>query len=117
MSEIENKDKDKNIDEVIIRHKDEIDSEKNYQQTITLCNKYGLHIRAAEKLVRLVKSFQATVELKKDKRKANAKSIMDLVTLAAKKDQELIIYAQGKEAKQAMAAVVDLINNKFGEAE
>lgn len=86
-----------------------------HQQTITVINKYGLHIRAAEKLVKLVKGFQATVELTKDKKKANAKSIMDLVTLAAKKDQQLTIIARGDEAKAALAAVVDLINDKFGE--
>lgn len=89
------------------------------EQTITskvkIQNKYGLHVRATEKLVRLVKKYEVIVTIHKGKHEANAKSIMDVMMLAARKGSELDITATGKDAKPAMKAIVDLVNDKFGE--
>lgn len=84
-------------------------------EDIKIQNKYGLHVRATEKLVRLVKKFEVIVTIKKGKHEANAKSIMDVMMLAARKGSELQIIATGKDAKPAMKAIIDLVNDKFGE--
>lgn len=84
-------------------------------QDIKIQNKYGLHVRATEKLVRLVKQFEVIVSIKKGKHEANAKSIMDVMMLAARKGSELHLSATGKDAKPAMKAIVALVNDKFGE--
>lgn len=90
-----------------------------FEKKITVTNKYGLHIRAAEKLLNLAETFQAEIYLSKpnDKKPTNAKSIMNLLTLSAKKGQELNIICSGEEAKEALKAVIKLFADKFGEDE
>ena len=60
-------------------------------------------------------TFQSTIELEFNDRKINGKSIMGVMMLAAAKGSELLIEINGDDEDKAMAAIVDLINNKFGE--
>ena len=89
--------------------------EETVTENIKIQNKYGLHVRATEKLVRLIKQYEVIVCIKKGKHEANGKSIMDVMMLAARKGTELHLTATGKDAKPAMQAIVDLVNDKFGE--
>lgn len=87
------------------------------KQEITIINKLGLHARASAKLTQTSGQFQSAVFIAKAARRVNAKSIMGVMMLAAGKGTTLTLETDGVDEADAMAAVVALINNKFGEGE
>jgi phosphocarrier protein len=87
------------------------------QREIEIVNKLGLHARASAKLTQLAGQFTAEVWITREGRKVNAKSIMGVMMLAAAKGSSIAIETDGPDEEQAMAALVVLINDKFGEGE
>lgn len=87
------------------------------KRTTTIINKLGLHARASAKLTKLANQFQSVVWITKKGRRVNAKSIMGVMMLAAAKDSEIDIEAEGSDEEAAVDAIVGLIEQKFGEAE
>ncbi len=87
------------------------------QRDINIVNKLGLHARAAAKLVTLASSFDSNIVISKDNRKADAKSIMSIMMLAASKGMVIQIEAQGKDAEEAVSQIRTLFGNRFGEPE
>ena len=87
------------------------------KQDIEIINKLGLHARASAKLTQTSGRFQCAVFVSKSGRRVNAKSIMGVMMLAAGKGTTLTLEADGIDEIDAMAAVVALINDKFGEGE
>jgi len=87
------------------------------ERTVRIVNKLGLHARASAKLASLANQFASDIALVKDGVEVNAKSIMGIMMLAAPKGSELVIRAQGDDAEQALAALVALVADRFGEAE
>ncbi len=85
------------------------------KQQITIQNKLGIHTRAAAKLVDTAKKFESRIELMHRDRIVDCKSIMGLITLGAQKDNVLEIVVAGKDEQQALAAIQQLVNDKFGE--
>ncbi len=84
---------------------------------ITIINKLGLHARAASKLVGVATRFQSNIILDRDGQKADAKSIMSVLMLAASKGTLLTISVNGEDAEDALSQLETLINNRFDEAE
>ncbi len=84
---------------------------------IKIINKLGLHARASAKFVSTVSRFQSQIEVTKDCQTVNGKSIMGIMMLAANKGTDLIIVIEGPDEDEMETAVVNLINNRFGEAE
>jgi phosphocarrier protein len=87
------------------------------EATVTLCNKLGLHARAAMKLTDLAMRFGANVQICKSGRCIDAKSIMEVMVLGAAFGDEVIIKTDGEDADKALEAVCALILDRFGEAE
>lgn len=87
------------------------------QREVEIVNKLGLHARASAKLTQLAGEFQSEVWLSRNGRRVNAKSIMGVMMLAAGLGSEIEIEAAGDDEQQAMDALRELINNKFGEGE
>lgn len=87
------------------------------RKQLTIRNKYGLHTRAAAKLVTLAKKFQSKIELVLQKKAADCKSIMALILLGAKKGTTFDLVVAGVDEEDAAEAVVNLIRGKFGEEE
>lgn len=85
--------------------------------TIKIINKLGLHARASAKLTQVANQFASDVWIEKNNKKVNAKSIMGLVMLAASQGSDVTISTQGSDEKEALNAIVDLINDYFGEGE
>ncbi len=85
------------------------------KQQLTIQNQRGLHTRAAAKLVDVAKKFQSRIELTYRDRVVDCKSIMGVITLGAQKDHTLDVAVTGDDEQQALAAVAQLINDKFGE--
>ncbi len=85
--------------------------------SISISNKLGLHARASAKLTKLAGGFKCEIFLSRNGRRVNAKSIMGVMMLAAGLGSEVEIEADGVDEAQAMAALRDLIEAKFGEGE
>lgn len=87
------------------------------QSSIQISNKLGLHARASAKLTKLAGSFKSEVHLSRNGRRVNAKSIMGVMMLAAGKGSTITIDTEGSDADAAMAGLVALIEDRFGEGE
>ncbi len=87
-------------------------------RSVTIVNQRGLHARAAAKFVQVVAKYpQARIQVSKDGQTVNGESIMGLMMLAGTQGSSIEIAANGAEAIPAMSALVELVENKFGEAE
>jgi phosphocarrier protein NPr len=84
---------------------------------VTICNKLGLHARAATKLAQLSQKFTATITLELAEKKADASSIMALMLLAGGQGKVVNIVAQGDDAELALMEICQLISDKFDEVE
>ena len=65
----------------------------------------GLHIRPANELVQAIEKLDCTVFLEHGKERANAKSIMGLLTLTALRGAKLKLVATGPDAEEAVRCV------------
>jgi phosphocarrier protein HPr len=84
---------------------------------IEIINKLGLHARASSKLTQTASQFKSEIWIEKNERKVNAKSIMGVMMLAAGKGSVIGLQADGADEAEAIAALVALINDYFGEGE
>ncbi|MBB4657962.1 HPr family phosphocarrier protein [Parvularcula dongshanensis] len=82
---------------------------------VTVCNRKGLHARAAAKFCTLAAGFDAATTVTKDQTTVGGASLMALLMLGAAKGSELTIRAEGPEADEAVAALTDLVEARFGE--
>jgi phosphocarrier protein HPr len=87
------------------------------KRTITINNKLGLHARASAKLTKLAGSFNCDVHMSRNTRRVNAKSIMGVMMLAAGMGTEVEVETDGVDERQAMDALIALIQDRFGEGE
>jgi len=84
---------------------------------LTVTNKLGLHARASAKLTQVASRFAAEIWLTRNDRRVNAKSIMGVMMLAAGRGAALTVEAEGTDAEAALAAIRELLADKFGEGE
>lgn len=84
---------------------------------IKIINKLGLHARASAKFVSTTSRFQSKIDVTKDNKTVNGKSIMGVMMLAANKDSELTLEIEGPDETELEKAIVNLITNRFGEEE
>lgn len=82
---------------------------------IIIRNRKGLHARASAEVVRLAESFKTPLSIYCQGMCAPANSIMDLLMLGAGQGTLLRIEGNGKDAEHAVAALINLIENEFGE--
>jgi phosphocarrier protein len=75
----------------------------------------GLHARAAAQFVKLASQFSSEVFVRKDSNEVNGKSIMGILMLAAAKGSKVTVRTEGNDSGEAMEALGQLIENKFGE--
>ena len=78
-------------------------------------NRLGLHLRAASSLAETVGKFSATVTIARGKNQVSARSVTGLMMLGAGKGSKLKFKAEGPDAREALAAVRALFDNRFGE--
>jgi phosphocarrier protein HPr len=82
---------------------------------LTIRNRYGIHARPAALFVRTASQFVCDIQVEKDGQIVSGKSIMGLLTLEGSEGTVLRIRAQGPDAKEAIAALAELIEKKFYE--
>ena len=87
------------------------------QRTVEIVNKLGMHARASAKLTQVAAQFKSDIWMTRKERRVNAKSIMGVMMLAASKGSSVGIEVDGEDEVAAMDTIVQLIADRFGEAE
>lgn len=85
------------------------------EKQIKIINKLGLHARPAALLVQKANKFKSEITLEKEGQRVNGKSIMGVMMLAAEQGSILTISAQGEDEVQAVEALIEIVQSKFGE--
>jgi phosphocarrier protein HPr len=85
--------------------------------TFLVKNKLGLHARAAAKLTQLASRYPCDVTAGNEDQMVNAKSVMGLLLLCGAKGTSLVVEADGESADEAVKAIGELIDGRFGEEE
>ncbi|WP_051609329.1 HPr family phosphocarrier protein [Fodinicurvata fenggangensis] len=93
----------------------DISSEETAVRQVTICNRKGLHARAAAKFVKLVATYQSEVLVIRRDQQVTGSSIMGLMMLAAGPGCEIELQAQGPDATEVLDALEELIRRKFDE--
>jgi phosphocarrier protein HPr len=83
--------------------------------TFEIVNRLGMHARAATKLVQTASRFRSDVQIEKDGHVANAKSVMGVLLLCGHQGSMITVQARGDDAQDAVSAIGELINDRFGE--
>jgi phosphocarrier protein len=83
--------------------------------TFEIVNRLGMHARAATKLVQTASRFRSEVQIEKDGHVANAKSVMGVLLLCGHQGSMITVMARGDDAEDAVSAIGELINDRFGE--
>ena len=82
---------------------------------VEIVNRLGLHARASAKVTQTAAKFSSDVFMSRNGRRINAKSIMGVMMLAAPKGSLVTLEVNGADEADAMAALVKLIADRFGE--
>ncbi|TVR11267.1 MAG: HPr family phosphocarrier protein [Planctomycetota bacterium] len=85
------------------------------ERTVTISNKMGLHARPSTKISEVANQYSCDVQLTKEGLTVDAKSVLELLMLAAECGSQVIIAADGEQAEEAVVAISELIESKFGE--
>ncbi len=85
------------------------------KRTVVIRNELGLHARAATKFVQLAGKYPCEVTVSKDGHEVNGKSIMGVLMLVASKGTSITIGARGAQAETTVAALAQLVEERFGE--
>ncbi|MBM3296628.1 MAG: HPr family phosphocarrier protein [Candidatus Aminicenantes bacterium] len=87
------------------------------RKKMVIGNKLGLHARAAVKFVNLANRYNSRVRIVKDGSEIDGKSILGILTLAATRGSSVTLKVAGRDERQALEALANLIRNKFEETE
>ncbi|AMQ88068.1 MULTISPECIES: HPr family phosphocarrier protein [Marinobacter] len=82
---------------------------------VTIINKLGLHARATAKLVATASGFDSQVRIRGKGRDVDAKNIMQVMMLAASQGTDIELVADGPDEQEAIDALIELIDDYFGE--
>lgn len=81
------------------------------EKNVTIVNKTGLHARPANGLVNLVKKYRSRISLIRDNKTANAKSIINVLTLDLNQGSQVLVRTEGEDEAEALDAVVTYLAN------
>jgi phosphocarrier protein len=90
--------------------------ENKFEKTEVLVrNESGLHARPAAVLAQEAQKYSSEIRLSAEGKTADAKSILDILSLAAQQGTGMIVEAEGDDADTAVDRLRDLFHNRFGE--
>lgn len=89
--------------------------ESTVSREVVVINAAGLHARPADMLAREARKWRSRIELVSDSQRADGKSILELLTLAAESGTRLVVEATGPDAREALAAIGELFERRFNE--
>jgi phosphocarrier protein len=82
---------------------------------VVITNASGLHARPATFFIQKANEFKSGIWVEKEDRRVNAKSLLGVLSLGIVKGTTITLIADGADEKEAVAALVDLVNDNFGE--
>lgn len=82
-------------------------------QDVLLQHEAGLHARPAALFVKAASRFASTITVQAGEKKANAKSILQVLQLGARQGMTITIAAEGADEADAIAALTSLVTNNF----
>jgi len=97
--------------------RDQDEDDGSVRRRVTVCNRRGLHARAAARFVKLADNFTAEVTVMKNGSDVSGRSIMGLMMLAAGPGTTIEIRGSGADAEQAVQALGELVADGFGETD
>lgn len=74
-------------------------------------NRQGLHARPAALFVQIANKYDSAIKVIKDDQVVNGKSIMGILMLAAEKDSEVILIAEGSDSEEALNELELILNS------
>lgn len=86
------------------------------EQEFIIANKLGIHARVAAQIVKVATQFQSEIWITKSGNRVNGKSILDVMTLVCPHGSRIRICADGPDAGDAINALAQLFQTKFGES-
>lgn len=86
-----------------------------FTQEVTVNNEVGLHARPATYFIQKANEFKSAIWVEKDERKVNAKSLLGVLSLGIVKGTTITLIADGPDAKEAVEALAQLVDNQLGE--
>ena len=87
------------------------------EKEFTICNKLGLHARAAAKFVHAANNFKSQITLVKAAQRIDGKSILGILMLAAAQGTQLTLRVEGPDEREACQSLLELVEDKFGEGQ
>jgi phosphotransferase system HPr (HPr) family protein len=90
-------------------------AENEVHRVTSIKNKLGLHARSAAQIAEITRNSKGNVWLMKDEERADASSIMDILTLVCEKGTKITIIIEDPADNDILNAIVDLVDNGFGE--
>lgn len=85
--------------------------------TYEIINALGLHARAAAQMVKVANRYKSDITIEANGQRANAKSIMGVLMLAAAQGTMVKLTCKGDDAEACLQDLAKLINDRFGEAQ
>ena len=82
---------------------------------VVIQNQVGLHARPATFFIQKANEYKSSIWVEKDERKVNAKSLLGVLSLGIVGGTTIKIIVDGSDEKEAVDALVSLIQNNFGE--
>ena len=86
-----------------------------FTQEVTVNNEVGLHARPATYFIQKANEFTSGIWVEKEERRVNAKSLLGVLSLGIVKGTTITLIADGPDAKEAVEALVQLINGQLSE--
>ena len=91
------------------------DSKLDLSRKATIVNEFGLHARSAARIAEIASRAKASVWIAKGGQKADASSIVDILTLACEKGTQITIYIENQADFDILDAITKLVDSGFGE--
>ncbi len=88
---------------------------RSAEKRLSIINELGLHARAAALFVKTANKFESDIQVERDGIEVNGKSIMGVLMLKAAQGTYIDVRAVGEDAESALAALEELVANRFGE--
>ena len=86
-----------------------------YVKEVTVENQVGLHARPATFFIQKANEFKSSIWVEKEERRVNAKSLLGVLSLGIVKGTKITLIADGSDEEDAVKALVELVEDNFGE--
>ena len=84
-------------------------------ETVVIQNRVGLHSRPATSFIQKANEYKCSVWIERDDRRVNAKSLLGVLSLGVLQGTEVNIIADGQDERDAIDAMVSLVNSDFAD--